>query len=159
MKGRTTEGNRFAFMKIYRVENLLNPEQDHFVRLRVIDTPWFGVYVHKLITEDPGDPHDHPFNFISVILRGGYVEARFKDQYDWIQTRRAYGEGFPRINYMTTENLHRITSVAYGRPCWTLVFRGRRVKQWGFRVGNRMIAAPDYAPRKESLFRGQRQAR
>lgn len=44
-------------------------------RWRLLQTPWFGIYVHLIYREDLDPvPHDHPWAFWSLILRGSYVE-------------------------------------------------------------------------------------
>src|SRR5688500_6187293 len=46
-----------------------------FLHRRGIDVLPFGVYVHRILAPDPGlDLHDHPWPFVTLILRGGYVE-------------------------------------------------------------------------------------
>lgn len=51
-----------------------------FIRTDLFCTPWFSVALHDIFFVDDGKyPHDHPFNFISVILRGGYEEKFWKD--------------------------------------------------------------------------------
>src|SRR5262245_13303083 len=53
---------------------------DYLVRLRIIQTPFFGVYLHD-IHEDDGDrdPHNHPWSFLSIVLRGHYRERYYPD--------------------------------------------------------------------------------
>jgi hypothetical protein len=60
---------RWAFMRRFR---LTTAEGDTYLdRLRVVQTPWFGIYLHRLGTPDPGlDLHDHPWPFVSIILVG-----------------------------------------------------------------------------------------
>jgi len=46
-----------------------------FIRYTLIKTPWFRVYLHNLIAPIPHPQcHNHPWNFIAVILKGGYLE-------------------------------------------------------------------------------------
>jgi hypothetical protein len=53
---------------------------DYLVRLRIVQTPWFGIYLHD-IHEDDGDrdPHNHPWSFLSFVLRGYYTERVYPD--------------------------------------------------------------------------------
>lgn len=47
----------------------------HFRRYRLLSTPWFSIYIHHILKSDEDkDPHDHPFNFSSLILSGAYQE-------------------------------------------------------------------------------------
>ena len=40
------------------------------------DRKWFpfNVFIHKFHKGDPGDPHDHPWPYATLILKGGYWE-------------------------------------------------------------------------------------
>lgn len=101
-------------------------------RLRIVQTPWFGVYLHYIARPDlDRDPHDHPWNFGALVLRGGYTEEfhplalvgrdlrvsrRRWDAFSWHTISRGQA--------------HRIVSV---KPrTYTLVFVGRRAGDWGF---------------------------
>lgn len=46
-----------------------------FLRRRGVDARLFGVLLHRIDAPDPGlDLHDHPWPFVSIVLRGGYTE-------------------------------------------------------------------------------------
>lgn len=46
-----------------------------FLRRAGFDNRLFGAYLHHIDRPDPGfDLHDHPWPFVSIILRGGYTE-------------------------------------------------------------------------------------
>ncbi|MCY4428901.1 MAG: hypothetical protein OXC11_00710 [Rhodospirillales bacterium] len=100
---------------------------------------WFGgrrVYVHRFEGSDYArDLHDHPKTFISIGLRGGYIE----------ETTRKGTEGQPLLRLPRVRNrfvapwfrrfppkhTHRIR-VAPGTVCWTLCLTGRIQRGWGF---------------------------
>lgn len=45
------------------------------IRYKLLHTPWFGLYFHRIMRSDMGRHfHDHPWSFLSLILRGGYTE-------------------------------------------------------------------------------------
>lgn len=60
----------------WRSLDLLTPDGRTFLRRRGIEHPRFGgVLVHRLDAPDPGlDLHDHPWEFVTLVLRGVYVE-------------------------------------------------------------------------------------
>lgn len=102
----------------------------YLVRWRLLQTPWFAVYLHHILrSDDDRALHDHPWSFASVILAGGYFEhtprGRFWRQPGSIILHRA-------------EELHRIelgpsrAAIGGTLPAWTLVFCGRRRRPWGF---------------------------
>lgn len=109
-------------------------------RWRLLQTPLFGIYLHRIYREDLDPvPHDHPWSFLSLVLRGGYQEEFYPDTrriLDRAFTRR-FG-GLPRLDGRPSRRLHRfpltaahrITAVEPGTV--TLVLVGPKVRSWGF---------------------------
>jgi hypothetical protein len=108
----------------------------YLTRFRIVDLKSWGIYLHIFHRSDVGpELHDHPFGFLSVILWRGYIEVtpRYKDAsystYAWATNRR-------RIHPLTAiwrpaEWRHRVDLID-GKRAVTLVFRGPRVREWGF---------------------------
>lgn len=101
-----------------------------------------GFYIHHIPGQDPGmDLHDHPWPFITIVLRGGYVDVQAQIHADGQahdkETRFPWGKmdryGYlsgPRIHRMPLDVAHRIVGA---RPnTWTLVLRGPTRREWGF---------------------------
>jgi hypothetical protein len=146
---------RWAFMRRF---TLTTAEGDTYLdRLRIVETPWFGVYLHRLGTPDPGvDLHDHPWPFVSVILRGGYHEAVAETRLAPEYARRAeampmadFMRGFPRtwragsVHRLRLTQCHRITGLLRA-PTWTLILVGRRQQPWGFYTPAGFVDHRDY---------------
>ena len=101
-------------------------------RLRIIQTPWFAVYLHEMHGPDADrDLHDHPFDFYSIILKGGYVE-------NWLAKQQGFGlpthtRVWPRWSghLMRKTEGHRIRAL-HETPTYTLVLVGSRTREWGF---------------------------
>ena len=100
----------------------------HFRRWQVLKSRWGSVYVHQILRsdEDP-DMHDHPFAFVSLVLRGGYFErVRTAEGQMYGATRRPLS-----IVWHPTSDFHRLKVPARG--AWTLVFAGPRTHEpWGY---------------------------
>lgn len=97
----------------------------HFKRWRLLATPWLNIYVHGIYCEDKeANMHNHPWNFLSVVLKGGFTE----------QTHDGFTERtFLKFKYSKAEKFHRIFALHYKRPCYTLVFTGPVVNEpWGY---------------------------
>jgi hypothetical protein len=116
---------------------------DYLVRLRIVQTPWFAVYLHD-IHKDDGDraPHNHPWSFLSVVLRGYYTEKLYPAPVDrphrYVrQTHRAGS-----VHRMGRESAHRIVDAAPGLK--TLILTGPRQSSWGFFVNGHHIDWADY---------------
>lgn len=100
-------------------------------RIRIIQTPLGGVYLHHIVRPDADkDPHDHPWPFGSLVLRGGYQEQFHPIPNVHINTFRVQRWSRWSWHRMGTETAHRITHVL--GDTWTLVFVGRRRRTWGF---------------------------
>lgn len=114
---------RWAFMQPFDIR--ANGTDDIYLhRLRIIQTPLFALYLHKIMGPDiDRELHDHPWNFIPIILRGGYVQENEDGLYS------SFSAGTYR--YMKAERAHRIVRL-YRIPTWTLCFVGHRRRDWGF---------------------------
>lgn len=104
-------------------------------RYRVLQTPWFGIYLHKIAQPDHDrDLHDHPWPFVSVVLRGGYDET-LRAVHDYGNGPVDVGvrcvRGWLSFAFRRATDAHRITRL-HRTPTWTLVIVGRRRKSWGF---------------------------
>lgn len=109
----------------------------YMARFWLVRTRWFAVRVHHIATCDIDRHfHDHPWGFISVVLRGGYQEARpisidpcfvegAEHEQCVIQARRAGSIALRRRT-----DRHRIISVL--PETWTLVVLGKKHQWWGF---------------------------
>ena len=97
-------------------------------RWRLVQTPWFGAYVHFIYSEDlDPHPHDHPWNFVRCVLRGGYSEEYAGRKVGAAGRLRPFRPG-----YVPTDAHHRITAVKPGTV--SLVLVGRKSRDWGFWV-------------------------
>lgn len=101
-----------------------NDEGDtYLIRYRLIKTPWFGIYLHRILrSDDDRDLHDHPFSFLTLILKTGYVE------------QTPGGKKWKRpgsIIWHRAEDLHRL-EIPEGKTTWTFFIRGPKRRSWGF---------------------------
>lgn len=103
-------------------------DDDYLTRLRIVQTPWFGVYLHRFDGPDPRPTlHDHPWRFLSIVLRGGYVERRL-DPLDMTVDEDHRVRFVNRMRLCDAHSIMRLTRV----PTWTLMLVGRRVRTWGY---------------------------
>ena len=87
----------------------------------------WGLYLHHLLrSDDDRALHDHPWPFVSIVLRGGYFEIH--DQ--TVSGRKIEAWRKPgSVLLRPAEWRHR---VVLREPAWTLVIVGRRCRRWGF---------------------------
>lgn len=95
-----------------------------------------GLRVHQIVrSDDDRALHDHPFDFITFILKGGYWEHLADG------SRTFHGPG--TVLFRRAEMLHRLELNRTWRviglcesddevPAWTFVIRGPHRREWGF---------------------------
>lgn len=90
---------------------------------------WLNLYLHKFQHDDDDRAlHDHPWWFVSLMLRGSYVEVLQGGTKWW---RRAGS-----LAFRPADHAHRVVlprdDDGNMKPCWTLVLTGPVVREWGF---------------------------
>jgi hypothetical protein len=93
-----------------------------FYRYTLLKTPWFNVYLHKLDAPNWHPVcHDHPWSFVTILLKGGYLEKCDEGTF-----HRKPGA----MLYRPAEFKHNIIT-PYGTS-WSLVITTKKKRQWGF---------------------------
>lgn len=141
---------RWALLRRYVIPDIRNPRQPYLVRWRLLQTPWFAIYLHKICQPDQDRHlHDHPWPFVSIVLRGGYDEVRPHGYRsgarvgEWWPARYEKRRGCLSIAFRRSTDLHRISRL-HRRPTWTLLLVGPRRRDWGYSVGGRWISHDIY---------------
>lgn len=120
----------------------------HFKRWRVIETPWFNIYIHYIAKSDEDEHlHEHPWNFRTFVLKGGYKHRVIRPVADMAHFRNIYHEEtetvlpFHSVN-MRWMDLHKVELFA---PTWSLVFTGPRINDgWCYYVDGKLIHHTEY---------------
>lgn len=121
---------RWSFLEKEVLHDYLNPADLYLTRYRLVQTPWFGVFVHCIHRPDKDRfLHDHPWSFTSIVLRGGYKEVCRRDtnSFTFAKTHKAGS-----VHRMPLKNGYHAIRTLLRVPTWTLIFTGRRVKDWGY---------------------------
>jgi hypothetical protein len=104
----------------------------------------FNVFLHKFHKGDPGDVHDHPWPYFTLILAGGYYEwiPQFHDDGTMsCEVRKWRGPG--HFRFCSANSYHRI-ELKEGVTPWTLFMPGPQRQEWGFLVDNKWIHNDQY---------------
>jgi hypothetical protein len=122
-------------MKWFKRRTIFRNNRPYLNRFILFKCKWFGIYLHNILEADPDlHLHDHPWNFVTLILSGGYKEE-LAGGWQWnvagSVAKRKLGD------------YHRIAEVFGGT--WSLIFIGRTQKDWGFLVNG------DHVPHKQYL--------
>lgn len=127
-------------MKFFKKKVITREDKKpYLIRYSLFSCRFFSVKIHKILLSDYDCHHDHPWAFISLILRGGYVEHSTRKVkyvpcapfYMWevreVKVSRLYGPG--SILYRPAEFTHKLE---IHQPAWTFVITFKKVREWGF---------------------------
>jgi hypothetical protein len=106
-------------------------DKPYLIRYYILKCKLFQIVLHHILLDDKECLHDHPWNFISIILKGGYMEwhePQIKPNGD-IVVVHGYHAG--QILYRKAEWRHRLTLLP-NTTCWSLVIMFKRRREWGF---------------------------
>ena len=102
-------------------------------KINAFDTvkPYPNIFIHKLLLSDEDrDVHDHPWNYLTVILAGGYTEwTPVFDRHGVKIGERGTWRGPGSIIWRRATSFHRLEM---STPTWTLFIHGWRTREWGF---------------------------
>lgn len=139
-------------------------------RTYYIKTKLFQIVKHKILQSDADCLHDHPWNFCSIILKGGYYEGTeawqvlqgselkyFKEKYGENSLYyKWYGVGsilFRKAEWKHKLRLDKFSPSTYPAsseidviniPCTTLVIMFNRRREWGFWTKNGWLSWLNY---------------
>ena len=100
-----------------------------------------AVRVHEILRSDyERHPHDHPWWYVTVILRGNYIETRYNDEGRLIDVNH-WGPG--SVLFRKASSWHRLTLPERGST-WTLFIMGPKSRGWGFNVNGRKVPWREY---------------
>lgn len=107
----------------------------YLTRYYLLRTTYFAIYIHKIYRSDADRHcHTHPWNFISIILSGSYLEhtpSRIIPRYRFLPAYRPFTFA------------HRVQLIS--KAVTTLIFRlGKSKDNWYFITENGNIPWKDY---------------
>jgi hypothetical protein len=92
-----------------------------FYRYTLFKCPWFSIRLHQLTAPNwPPQCHDHPWWFVTLILRGGYLEEH-QNSITWQRPGK--------VLYRPAKFRHNVVT-----PCgtaWSLLIMGPTSRKWG----------------------------
>lgn len=107
---------------------------------------WFRrLFLHLIKRpDDDREPHDHPWAFWTLVLKGGYIENIFiKGQYS--HSRKLVAGD---IVFRPAEHVHKVAVVF--EDTWTLVLAGPSKRVWGFwQEDNTFVPWNEYLKRED----------
>ena len=90
---------------------------------------FFSFRIHHFVRSEPiAHPHDHAWDFITCILKGGYVDVS-PDGVDKLRQGN--------IRYRKAEHIHNVV-LPPGKSCLTFVIAFKPRRKWGFWINGKM---------------------
>jgi hypothetical protein len=130
----------------YRVDG---ESKARMVKWTLISTPWFSIFFHKFNGPDwTRDPHDHPTDFLSIGLKGSYVETVYDSEGNELYQRAWHA---PWVRTFPATHIHRTSSVG-PRGAVTMCIASRWKHEWGFVINGKLTSWRDYL----RFYRSQR---
>lgn len=117
----------------------------YLIRYTLFNLGFISLKLHHILQSDDDCLHDHPWTFLSIILKSGYREHRFTgDHLSAAQNITQYNDYGPGcILYRPAHFAHRL-ELKPGKTAWTLVFTFKRVREWGFFTRKGWVAHYNY---------------
>lgn len=125
------------FKKIFLVKEIVSKTGILvFRRWRLISTSKFSIFFHQIYESDADRHcHNHRWNFLSLILKGGYLEEEPSRAF---KLHRA-----GTINIRSHDQFHKL--ILTSKPTWTLVITGPTITpSWGYWVNGQEIDHQTY---------------
>lgn len=123
------------FRKLFLIKEIVSKMGVvHFRRYRLLSTPWFKIYLHNIRQSDEDKfLHDHPWSFVSFIIRGGYREDSAISPH-WSDIKTRYTGPGSMVRHHHTD-VHKLTLTS--PEVWSLVFVSNQTHEWGYQVTGR----------------------
>lgn len=131
--------------KIITRNNNIEPYLERYYLFFKNRPTWFpfNIFLHKFIASDDADLHDHPWDFFTLILYGGYyeyVEEEIEDK----KIIKKYWRHPGFFQFVKCNHKHRVELNPNNPICWTLFIAGRKKKSWGFYIGDKFYNNEKY---------------
>lgn len=144
----------------------------YMARYWLVKPSWWtlgcGARIHAIARPDrERHLHDHPWPFVTVILRGGYIEhrplfRRFPESYQ-AEPTIAHWRCPGAVLFRRARSRHRIDLPLawqervdgprrFYRTAWTLFIFGPRAQTWGFYTAEGKVPWRRYLPHEEAAY-------
>jgi excinuclease UvrABC nuclease subunit len=115
----------------------------HFRRWSILSSKWFSIYFHGIYKEDLDKHlHSHPWNILTIVLYGSYVESLLVENNIIQNTRNLFN-----IAYRPYNKYHKICELLSPKV-YTIAFVFGKRKTWGYNVDNKFIENNKYRNKK-----------
>jgi hypothetical protein len=107
---------------IYGCESRGDGNTPYLTRYTIIDKKNWQLCLHVFHRSDADEHHDHPWNFISLIVWRGYIE----------ETPAGRKRKYPGMLLFRKETHRHRVELVNSKKAVSLFFMGKRKREWGF---------------------------
>lgn len=111
-----------------------NDNVDYLIRYSLLNCKFFSIKIHNILVSDYDCAHNHPWAFITLLLRGGYVEYTPEGS-------KVYGAG--SLLYRPATYIHKLE---IHQPVWSFVITFKKTQPWGFFTSKGWVEWFKYTP-------------
>jgi hypothetical protein len=102
----------------------------------VVNLGLFSIH-HWVRSDDTRAYHNHPYWFITLILKGKYLDVTDKGTEELSRGS---------IRFRKASHTHTVV-IPTGSECWSLLLTGPKINKWGFFHGGRFFRSEKYFKR------------
>jgi len=152
-------------MRFFKPKRIIEREKGQTLleRWNIFECRFFSIKIHKLVGSDAACHHDHPWAFITFLLKGGYVEytpadgqskPEFNQHFEYNEDVKGLrlvsekGKVYSRFSllYRPSYYAHRLE---IHQPVTTLVITFKKVRNWGFYTQKGWVHWFDYSRKND----------
>lgn len=134
--------------RVFEITGTAGPDDVYLIRYYVVRSKWFNLFIHQFLRSDRDDLHDHPWHFVTYLVKGAYTENKWNEKTQQVDSvrRKNYPMllGFSRPNvqnrliYRKATDQHQVVvdndlkREQKDQASLTLCLTGPTVREWGF---------------------------
>lgn len=151
--------------RVLKITGSAGADDVYLIRYYVIKSAWFNVFIHQFLRSDRDDLHDHPWNFITYLVRGAYTEMKWNEKHQCVEATRRhnyiYDDYMQKVRlkqntlvYRKATDQHQVVvdkdlkEIDKDKAALTLFISGPTKREWGFIVNS---DSPFYNDRKAGI--------
>lgn len=81
--------------RVLEITGTGGPDDVYLIRYYVLKSRWANIFIHQFLRSDRDDLHDHPWNFLTYLVRGAYTENKWNPETSKVEQTRRSNVGEP----------------------------------------------------------------
>lgn len=133
--------------KVLKITGSGGEDDIYLIRYYVLKSKWYNIFIHQFLRSDRDDMHDHPWNFVTYLVKGSYLEKRWNHETQCVDSiyranyQDTYGYGpvtKNRLVFRKATDQHQVVvdcdlkEAEKDQAALTLFVSGPTKREWGF---------------------------